>query len=461
MKNIFVSDYSLRELSEKGSLLFREKTLIASAIDNYGADAIELPAIHNLKEDKIIFKTVSSVVQNSMVSIPVGVEEEAVADVFDCIKNAKNPCLQVELPISTVTMEYMYHLKSEKMLKKIASLCKKCSEICENVEFVALDATRATTEFLVEAINTACENGAKFATVCDDAGIATPKDFENIIKVVKESCNIPVYVKVSNALNMANATALYAILAGADGVKTAFKGEKVLKTAEFAEVLESQKNISNITTNLKTTELKSDISQLIKSVKQRRSEQNEKSYDADILLDNECTLSDVKEASMKLGYDLSDKDTGKIQKSLMSVLEKKPNVGAKEFEAIIASVALEVPSTYHLESYNISINNVSVSMASIVLKKEEETISGIAMGDGPIDSAFLAIEQCIGHHYELDAFEIQAVTEGKEALGSAVVRLRFDGKLYSGTGLSADIVGASIRAYINALNKIVFEEGLA
>ena len=70
----------------------------------------------------------------------------------------------------------------------------------------------------------------------------------------------------------------------------------------------------------------------------------------------------------------------------------------------------------------------------------------------------MAIEQCVGYHYELDDFQIQAVTEGKESLGSALVRLRSDGKLYSGNGLSSDIVGASIRAYINALNKIAYEE---
>ena len=80
------------------------------------------------------------------------------------------------------------------------------------------------------------------------------------------------------------------------------------------------------------------------------------------------------------------------------------------------------------------------------------------MGDGPIDSAFLAIEQCIGHHYELDDYQVQSVTEGKEALGSALVKLRNNGKLYSGNGTSTDIIAASIRAYINALNKIIFEE---
>ena len=97
-------------------------------------------------------------------------------------------------------------------------------------------------------------------------------------------------------------------------------------------------------------------------------------------------------------------------------------------------------------------------MSQVTLSCNGETLCGVSMGDGPIDSAFRAIEQCIGHHYELDDFQVQSVTEGKEALVSALVRLRSNGKLYAGNGTSADIVAASIRAYINALNKIVFEE---
>ena len=80
------------------------------------------------------------------------------------------------------------------------------------------------------------------------------------------------------------------------------------------------------------------------------------------------------------------------------------------------------------------------------------------MGDGPVDASFKAIEQIIGCHFELDDFQIQSVTEGREAVGSAIVRLRHNGKLFSGNGISTDIIGSSIKAHINAVNKIVHEE---
>ena len=92
------------------------------------------------------------------------------------------------------------------------------------------------------------------------------------------------------------------------------------------------------------------------------------------------------------------------------------------------------------------------------LMKNGTLLEGVCIGDGPIDAAFRAIEQITGHHYELDDFQIQAVTEGREAMGQTIVRLRSAGKLYSGRGISTDIVGASIHAYLSALNKIVYEE---
>jgi 2-isopropylmalate synthase len=163
-------------------------------------------------------------------------------------------------------------------------------------------------------------------------------------------------------------------------------------------------------------------------------------------------------AASALGYELSDSDVGNVFKALKQVCEKKGDIGAKEFEALIASSAMQAPSTYHFENYTTTSSNLSSSMTQITLSCNGEKISGVSDGEGPIDSAFRASEQCIGHHYELDDYQVQSVTEGKEALGSALVRLRVGGKLYSGNGTSTDIVAASIRAYINALNKIVFEE---
>ena len=159
----------------------------------------------------------------------------------------------------------------------------------------------------------------------------------------------------------------------------------------------------------------------------------------------------------KLGYELSDEDIGKVYESVQRISKKKL-ISEKELDAVIASSAMQVPPAYKLRSYVINSGNIITATAHIELEKDGKTLSGISTGDGPIDASFLAIEQIIGHHFELDDFQIRSVTEGREAMGEAVVKLRANGKLYSGRGISTDIIGASIRAYISALNKICYEE---
>ena len=192
-----------------------------------------------------------------------------------------------------------------------------------------------------------------------------------------------------------------------------------------------------------------------KSVK----EEENATLDGAVFLDTSSTQEEVSEAVKALGYDLDGDDEKKVYDAVKRLTEKKSSIGAKELEAVVASSAMQVPATYTLKSYVSTISNMVNAVSNVILEDENGTLSGVATGDGPIDSAFKAIETCIGHHYELDDFQIQAVTEGKEALGSALVRLRSSGRLYSGNGLSTDICGASIRAYINALNKIAYEEG--
>ena len=461
MKTINIADITLKKLSEDRaiSLLFREKSAIANCADALGADVVELPAVKNLREDTIIYKTIAQNVQNATLAIPVGFNKEDIASVWECIKNAKNPRLQVELPVSTIQMEYTYHIKQAVMLDKIAELVKEAKIYCQDVEFSALDATRADIDFLISAVKMAESNGASIINVCDDAGASTPDRIANLVAKVKEAVNVPVYVQVSDRINMGVASAFEAISKDADGIKCAMAGKDILLTCEFSDAMGACGLEIDAQIKLNTTKIHASIDDMVSSI-------NHDSYDNEqtisdkkkILLDSDSSVAQVAQAASVLGYELSDSDVGNVYKTLIRVCEKKGAVGAKEFEALIASSAMQAPSTYHFETYTTTSSNTASSMSQVTLKCNDEIICGVASGDGPVDSAFRAIEQCIGHHYELDDFQVQSVTEGKEALGSALVRLRNNGKLYSGNGTSTDIVAASIRAYINALNKIVFEE---
>ena len=150
MKKIQITDITLKKLAENRevSLLFREKTAIAACADSLGADAVELAPIRSVREDTIIYRTIAQNCTHSIVAVPVGFTEEEVEAAWTCVKDAKAPRLQVELPVSTVQMEYVYHLKADKMAEKITALTAKAKSLCADVEFSALDATRADAAFL-------------------------------------------------------------------------------------------------------------------------------------------------------------------------------------------------------------------------------------------------------------------------------------------------------------------------
>ncbi len=460
MRKINVSDITLKRLSEDRavSLLFREKSAIATCADKLGVCAVELPAVKNPREDAIIYKTIAKNVTGAALTLPVGFDTESVSFAYECIKDANHPRLQVELPVSTLQMEYTYHVKQAKMLEMIGTLVSAARALCEDVEFSAQDATRADAEFLIAAAKEAEAKGATVVTLCDAAGVSTPEEIASLVASVKAAVGIPVYMQVSDGVNMAVASALAAIGAGADGLKCAMAGKDALLAGALSDAMGALGSKIGAEIPLNHTKIHASIDDLLSSIRHESYEEGAVSEKKSILLDADATLAQIAEASALLGYDLSDADMGSVQKALARVCEKKGSVGAKELEAIIASSAMQAPSTYHFESYTTTSSNKASAMSQVTLKMDGEIICGVSAGDGPIDSAFRAIEQCVGHHYELDDFQVQSVTEGKEALGSALVKLRYNGKLYSGNGTSTDIVAASIRAYINALNKIVFEE---
>ena len=465
MRRIFTSDETLKipAAARRAPLLFREKVALAAGIAAFGADAVELPAIKNRKEDAIIYKTIASLLKDAVLCLPVGFSEEGAAEAMQCIGGAAHPRLQVEFPLSAVQLEYSLGLKEEAALDKLAALLTAAKTACPDTELVIKDATGADRSFLLKACALAEAAGVTVLTLCDDAGLYSPAETAALVQDVVRAVSVPVCYAPNDSIGFGCANAFAALESGCTGVKTALSGETALHTDRFAAAFSMKGAQMNLACNLHLMEVKSGAESLLKSLIRTETEGKiaVPGSAEDIFLDAASTQGEVEAAAAGLGYTLSAEDVGKVTDALHTVCGKKSSVGAKELEAIIASAAMQVPSAYHLESYLISTGNLNASMASIRLRREEEVITGAAVGDGPIDSAFLAIEQCLGTHYELDEFRIEAVTEGKDSLGSALVCLRSGGKRFAGNGVSADIVGASIRAYINALNKIVYEEDRA
>lgn len=459
MKKISICDMTL---CAKEGFSFKEKIEIARQLGKMNIGAVELGAIENVRADVLLVKTVSSFVKNSVISVEAGHTAESIENAAAALSTAAKPRMRISLPMSSVGMEYSCHLKAPKMIELISKAVGMAKEKCSDVEFCALDATRADDGFLASAAKAAIEAGANCITVCDSEGVMLPDDFgkfiENFIKDAEIPENIQVGVMCRDANTMASAAAILAVKSGASVVKTTIGGGYT-DLGAFANIIKNCGNNCSVSADIKFTEMNRILSQIsrVTGISSSGSYEFSGADSDDMCFDENDGANEVCAAVRRLGYDLSAEDEAKVYEEFVRVASKK-KVGAKELDAIVASVALQVPETYKLVSYVINAGNIISSSAQIKLSRDGREINAIGMGDGPIDAAFRTVEQMTGHRYELDDFQIQAVTEGKEAMGSAIVKLRNAGKLYSGTGISTDIVDASIRAYLNALNKIVYSE---
>ena len=454
MKQIKIADITLS--GAKNSLSFKQKLEIARKLERLGVDIIELPELGSAKADTLLVRTISSFVKNSVLSVGATSSPDAIDRAAEALSSAAHPRIRVELPMSSAIMEYSLHKKQDKMLVYIRTMIEKAKSLCADVEFAAVDATRAEEEFLTQAVRVAVDAGACAVTLCDDAGVLLPDDFAAFVSRVTAGVSAEIGVLCSDLNSVATAAAILAVKAGADCVKTAVSGA-VTPLRAFGAMLAGIRENYGVSAALRSTELHRSVDQIEWIISGKAKTAVREIVDDGVKLSVNDTIDTVREHVEKLGYDLSDEDISKVYEEFCR-LSRKKSVGVKELDAIVASSALQVPSTYTIDSYVINSGNIITASAQITLKKGDRPATGVAVGDGPIDASFKAMEQIIGRHFELDDFSIQTVTQEKEAMGSALVRLRSGGKIYSGTGLSTDIIGASVRAYVNAVNKIVYEE---
>jgi 2-isopropylmalate synthase len=162
-----------------------------------------------------------------------------------------------------------------------------------------------------------------------------------------------------------------------------------------------------------------------------------------------------------LGYDLSEAEIDKLFMKFKELADKKKSVYDRDIEALISKESVQVPKAYCLSSFVINSGNTITSTAVIKMIKDGKAIERVARGEGPIDASFKAIEKIVGMELNLEDYQIQSVTEGEDALGDALVKISDEeGNVFSGRGLSMDIIEASIQAYINAVNKMIYDKKL-
>lgn len=467
MDQIRISDITMKQTGKDFTLSFKEKLEIPKLLDKLDVSVIELEGIEQPKIDALRIKSVASTVKNSVVAVPVALSADGVEMTWNALKEAKHPRLQVFASVSPVQMEYLFHKKPDAMLRAVVETITACCAKTEDVEFIADDATRSDSAFLYQIIQAAITAGAKTITVCDATGAMLPDELgaflDGIYEHVPELQNVVLGVSCSNELAMADACAIAAIKHGVREIKAAAYQINDISLPHVSKLLAAKADAFGVTCSVRTVEMKRIVKQIAWMCETTRSKNSPfdngvQDLTEDVALTSHDTMSTVLKAVEKLGYDLSEEDSAQVWDSFQKIAERKDAISSKELDTIVASAAMQVPATYVLDTYSITASNSASSMAHMKLEKNGQTLEGIALGDGPVDAAFLALENILGCHYELDDFQIRSVTEGREAMGETVVKLRSNGKLYSGRGTSTDIVGSSIQAYISAVNKIVYEE---
>lgn len=450
MKKVLISDLTLNEVFSQ-DVSFREKLDQAKRLDKVKADYIEVGPI-NGNEEGVLVKTIASFLQNSVLTC-VATNKEEIDNAEKCFSPSQKKRIQITLPASVVQIEYNLHLKPNMLIEKAKELVSYAKEKFDNVEVCLIDATRSEDAILNDLISSSISAGATAITLVDNAGVMLADEFSTFISglfaKIENLSKVELYVQATNKFRMSMSAILSSIKAGATGIKTEQGAVNSVDIVTLFDFFREAGDKLGISVNLSATDVRRALTKEAKSISNFKNEENK-----------EVEIGSVEALERILvgsGYDLTKEELDKVFETYLS-LRKKKIVGSKELDVIVATTCQEAPKTYKLINYVVNSGNIITATTSVTLEKDGMTFAGLSAGDGPIDSSFKAIESIIGVHYELDEFSIDSITEGREAIGEAVVKLRANGKLFSGVGISTDIIGASIQAYLSALNKIIYEE---
>ena len=380
METIRITDMTLPACTALSgtSLSFKERLEIAKSLDRLRPDLLELPALENRTSDALLMRTVSTTVRSCGVSMPVGFTREEADAAWAAVSRAAHPRLRLEIPLSTVQMEYLCRKKPAAVMAMAEELTTYCRSLSGDVDFCAGDATRADPQFLREAIRMAIRCGANTVTVCDSAGTMLPAELSDFLTALQrdipELGGVTLAVRCVNELRMAEACAVSAIVAGAREVKAVLVGANSPSLPALAHILALRGDELGYRCSVNTMEMQRLQKQVDWIVHARQGgapyEGSERAEaDEGYTLSSHDGQDAVAKAAARLGYDLSEEDLAKVYDAFRAAADKK-DVSPRELEAIIASVALQVPPTYVVKGFVINSGSQMRATAHISMEKD-------------------------------------------------------------------------------------------
>ncbi|MDR3304938.1 MAG: 2-isopropylmalate synthase [Clostridiales Family XIII bacterium] len=495
-------DTTLRdgEQSPGMSMNLREKIEMAKQLERMGVDVVEAGFAISSPGDFQSVKAIAETIRGCTVGSLARANPKDIDAAWDAVKDAADPRIHLFIATSELHMQYKLKMTPEEVYETAAEMTKRAKKYTSNVQFSAEDATRSDMDFLARVIRGVIAAGATTVNLPDTVGYTAPDEhyrfFKEIHERVPELHHVTASCHCHNDLGLAAANSLAAIRGGARQAECTVNGigERAGNAAieEVVMGLRVRKNYYQVEYGIDTTEImrSSGLLSRITGVKVQPNKavvgENAFAHEAGIhqhgMLENAETYEIMTPASVglkesnlvlgkhsgkhafedrlkSLGYALNEEELGEAFNRFKELADRKKQVYDKDIEAIVAKEAVQVPKTFTLGSYVINSGNKIAATATIRLTRGEKEIEKAAHGDGPIDAAFQAIDKIVGRRLELDDFQINAVSGGEDALGDARVVIRGEeGRMYAGRGLSTDVIEASIRAYVNAVNKMYYEE---
>jgi 2-isopropylmalate synthase len=497
-KKILIFDTTLRdgEQAPGCSLNTGEKLEIARQLEKLGVDIIEAGfAIASPGDFESVAK-IAQTVQGPIICSLARTKKEDIKAAYDAVKFAPRHRIHTFIGTSPIHMEKKLRMTPDEVFNSAVEMVKYAKSLVDDVEFSCEDAGRSELAFLYKIIEATIDAGAKTINIPDTVGYTIPQEFgaliAKIIKNVPNSSKAVFSVHCHNDLGLSTANSLSAIQSGATQIECAINGlgeragnasleEIVMAIKTRRDFLDAQTSI-NTKEIYKTSRLVSNLTGMIVQPNKAIVGGNAFAHEAGIhqagVMRDRTTYEIMDPADVgisesklvlgkhsgrnafvkklkELGYDeLKDMETEKAFQAFKVLADKKKEISDKDIESLITDEIYVTPETYKLDFLKITSGTKQKPTAEVKLIFKGKPIKGKGQGFGPVDAVYRVIDKLVKKPVKLVDYVIQAITGGTDALGEVSVRIQKGDDIFSGHGSDTDIIVASAKAYINAINKI-------
>ncbi|TWH46083.1 2-isopropylmalate synthase [Sporomusa sp. KB1] len=473
----------------------REKLEIAQVLAKLRVDIIEAGFPSASPGDFAAVSEIAAQVKGVSIAALARANTQDIDAAKEALRKAENPCIHTFIATSDIHLEYKLKLTREQVLAQAEAAVRYAKKFISDVEFSAEDASRSDWDYLCKIYTAAITAGATVINIPDTVGYSTPSEFGALIRYICD--NVPnidkaiVSAHCHNDLGMAVANSLAAVQNGARQVECTINGigERAGNTSleELVMALATRKEYYRATTRIDTRQIYRTSRQVStlsgiavppnKAVVGDNAFAHESGIHQHGVLNNPLTYEIMnpemvgsrnaivlgkhsgrhafEERIQQLGYDLPEEKINVLFKEFKELADRKKVVYDRDIEALVADRQQMTDECYRLLYHQVVSGNQMVATASVRLETDSGMMEEASCGDGPVDALFKAIEKTVGFSVCLKDYQLKAVTSGEDALGEATVWLGHDDKIFIGRGISTDVIEASARAYVNAMNKMI------